>query len=175
MMTREFSRSRKKKGNDTIKINKTAFSKNERVQKKIRHGQVSTEYLFLLGMILIIFIPVIIYSFGKTNQELRDAQLEELMLKLQQSANTMHLLGTSNQETIDVHIPSNVAGIVMNNRKEIVLQITTPLSGGPSTADISIPTYAYMVGQMDAKKGLHRAVVWAFNESHVRITDVINQ
>ena len=139
-----------------------------------KKGQVSTEYLFLLGMLLIIFIPVIIFSFTKVNQEIRDAQLEELVLKLQQSANAIHFLGTGSQEVIDVNIPSTVTGIAASNIREITLQMESVLeSDNQAAANVSIPVSPYVLGKFSAEQGSHRLVVWAFNSTHVNITDVI--
>ncbi len=143
--------------------------------QSIKKAQVSTEYLFLLGILLVIFIPVIIYSFTKVNQELKDTQLEELVLKMQSSVNAVHSLGTGSQEIIDVCIPSSITGITASG-KEITLQIQAVLENdNQASADFSIPVYPYVLGKFSPEKGKHRLKVWAFNSTHVNITDVIYQ
>ncbi|MDO8556027.1 MAG: hypothetical protein Q7R96_02525 [Nanoarchaeota archaeon] len=139
----------------------------------MKRGQASTEYLFLLGMLLFVLIPSVYYSFYRAHQDIRQTQVEELALIMQQSVNTMYRLGGENQEVIEVHIPTIVKGIVADNVKELVFQVETAIDNGTAVASFGVPVLTQVVGKFNVNPGVHRLLVRAMNESLVNITDVV--
>lgn len=139
---------------------------------KLKKAQASTEYIFLLGIILVILIPSVLYSFTKTNQEIKSDQLEELAGRIKRSANAVYTLGEGSQEIITVSVPSNVFSVTFNNRKEFVINMDSPLQAGTAASDIGVSTLPYLIGNMTTEPGAHRLLVYAFNSTHVNITDI---
>src|SRR3989344_870280 len=136
-------------------------------------GQASTEYLFLLGVLLIIMIPAVYFSFSHVNDEVRQTQLEELVGSIQQSVNTIYRLGTDSQEGIRVAFPAVVVNISAANTKEIVVVLATPLTDTTVNGEVVIPVLTQVVGKFSITPGIHRLIVRAMNESLVNVTDVV--
>ena len=139
----------------------------------MKRGQASTEYLFLLGLLLVILIPSVYYAFHHTRQEISQLQMEELSITLQQSINSVYRLGTDSQEVVQVHIPAGVSAIQASSTQEVVIKLDAPLESSTVTADVVVPVLPQVVGTFDVRPGLHRLVVRALNDSLINVTDVI--
>ncbi len=134
-------------------------------------AQASTEYIFLLGVILVILIPSVFYSLSKASQEIKASQLEEIAGRIKQSANLVYTLGPGSQEIIFVNVPSNIQSIALQNKKEFVIKMLSPLQSGVAASDIGISTLPYLIGNIVNTRGNHKLLVSSFNSTHVNITD----
>lgn len=138
-------------------------------------GQASTEYLFLLGMLLVIAIPVWYYAFSHTRDELKETQVSLVIDSLQTTINEVYLLGAFSQEVVDLYIPSAIAGFTLANKKEVVLLLNVSVLQNLQSSEVAIPVLPQVVGKLDASPGVHRVRIWMMNSSLANVTDVIFQ
>ncbi|HLD11966.1 MAG TPA: hypothetical protein VJB87_00045 [Candidatus Nanoarchaeia archaeon] len=141
----------------------------------MRGGQASTEYLFLLGMLLVVAIPVWYYTFSHMRDDLRQGELRVVVDRLQATVDEVYLLGSGSQQVIGFSLPSGVTAVKVNNTKEVVLVMDTAIWGDVSSGELALPVLPYVVGKVDTSSGYHAVRVWAMNSSHVNITDVVYQ
>lgn len=74
-------------------------------------GQVSTELLVIIGFVLMLFIPLLFYTYYKTRElDLEIAGMESRLIssKLAFIANSMGSLGDGNSIKIEVSLPAHV-------------------------------------------------------------------
>ncbi len=95
-------------------------------------GQVSTELLVIVGLVLLIFIPLLVLVYFKaneTNQEMAAYQAELAVFRVAYLANSVGSLGTNTSVTTDVFIPRNVryfGTATAGGGGEITMQVDTP-------------------------------------------------
>ncbi len=108
-------------------------------------GQVSTELLVIVALVLLIFIPLLVLVYFKANeanQQIAAYQAELSVTRVASLANSVGSLGTDTSVTTDVFIPPNV--IEMRVEKvgrgaELSLTMDTPQ--GPTTSAVEIIRY----------------------------------
>ncbi len=82
----------------------------------MRHtkGQVSTELLVIVGIILLVFIPILVtvyFKSNETNQELKVLQAELAVTRLASSINSVGNLGAGSMLAAEVFVPENTQSI----------------------------------------------------------------
>jgi len=83
----------------------------ENCRMKTRKGQVSTELLVIVGLVLLIFIPMLVLVYFKANEaseQIGTYQAELLVFKIAHTANSVGSLGTGSFMYTDLYIPQNV-------------------------------------------------------------------
>lgn len=104
-------------------------------------GQVSTELLVIVALVLLIFIPLLVLVYFKANeasQQIATYQAELAVSRVASLANSVGSLGTNTSVITDVYIPANTVYLrtVQSGRgSEIVLRLTTP-EGEKDTPDV---------------------------------------
>jgi len=99
--------------------------------KNTKKGQVSTELLVVVGLVLLIFIPLLVMVYFKANEVSEDIgayQAELLVFRLAYLANSAGSLGTDTTIYTDMYIPKNLVSLKttsFENGGEIVLKLTT--------------------------------------------------
>lgn len=95
-------------------------------------GQVSTELLVIVALVLLIFIPLLVLVYFKANeanQQIASYQAELSVSRIGSLANSVGSLGTNTSVTTDVFIPPNTVELSSNSvgrGGEIVLKMETP-------------------------------------------------
>ena len=95
-------------------------------------GQVSTELLVIIGVVLVIFIPILVMVYFKANDasaQIGAHQAELAVFRMAYLANSVGALGTDTSITTEVYIPQGVKKININNiggGAEVVFTIDTP-------------------------------------------------
>ncbi len=108
-------------------------------------GQVSTELLIIVALVLLIFIPLITLVYFKANeanQQIGAYQAELSVSRIASLANSVGSLGTDTSVTTDVFIPPNIVELRtenIGNGAELSLTLDTPQ--GPSTPVVHIIRY----------------------------------
>ena len=94
-----------------------------------KRGQVSLEYLMILGMTLAVLIPASYlfydYSQGSNSQVVR-GQIDSVAANVLTQASAMYSLGKGNRITLDLTIPSSVQNITILDNAEIVITYRSP-------------------------------------------------
>ena len=111
----------------------------------IMKGQVSTELLIIVGLVLLIFIPLITLVYLKANEanaQIAAYQAELSVSRIASLANSVGSLGTDTSVTTDVFIPPNVIEMRTENLgggAELSLTMEGPQ--GPTTPIVQIIRY----------------------------------
>ncbi len=112
-------------------------------------GQVSTELLVVVALVLLIFIPLLVMVYMKANeadQQIGAYQAELTITRLASLANSVGSLGTNTSVTTDVYIPPNEVSFVTEKAgigSELVLTLSTPQGNTETTDIIQYPMQSY--------------------------------
>jgi len=95
-------------------------------------GQVSTELLIIIGVVLLIFVPLLVMVYFKANEandQIGTYQTELAVFRLAYLANSIGSLGTNSSITTDVYIPPGITSITTRrvaNGGEMAFTVQTP-------------------------------------------------
>ncbi len=98
----------------------------------MRKGQISTELLVIVAFVLLVFVPLLVMVYFKTNdanQQIASYQAELAVSRLASLANSVGSLGTDTSVETDVFIPPNTVWLKTVNSgqgSEMSLEISTP-------------------------------------------------
>ena len=84
----------------------------------VRTGQVSMEYMIVVGFSILMIIPIVaIYGAEKNNisDRVNERQAATIARKITDSAETVYYFGKPTKTTIKVYMPHNVKNIVIGN------------------------------------------------------------
>lgn len=108
-------------------------------------GQVSTELLVIVALVLLIFIPLLVLVYFKANdanQQIAAYQAELSVSRIASLANSVGSLGTNTSVVTDVYVPPNTIALNVSNighGAEISMTLETPQ--GPTTPVVEIVRY----------------------------------
>ena len=77
-------------------------------------GQLSIELIVIIGLVLVVFIPLLVmvyYKSNEANEEIALHQAELAVFRLAYLANSVGSLGTNTTLYADVYVPKNVGSI----------------------------------------------------------------
>jgi len=120
-------------------------------------GQVSTELLVIVGLVLLIFIPLLVLVYFKAseaNDQIASYQAELAVFRIAYLASSVGSLGTNTSVYTDVYIPKNIVELKTQSTAqggEIIMKVDTaqgpseiveivryPITGSGSLADKSL-------------------------------------
>lgn len=93
-----------------------------------KRGQVATEYLILVGIVLLIMIPAFIFyslSTTESQQISRQTQAEQTTKKLVDTAENVYFLGEGTTTTVKARVPGGVKEIRIE-QEEFIMGLTGP-------------------------------------------------
>ena len=131
----------------------------------MKRSQVGIEYVMLLGVLLIFFIPIIHYSLTKATTNVKEAQLENAVRRLSKAADTVYAMGPGAQEIVAVTLPPAVQATKVHHN-EIVFVVT----GFGGTSDIHAGTKAQLIGNLPTLPGTYHMVVQTLPNNTVNIS-----
>ncbi|MBL7100755.1 MAG: hypothetical protein ISS23_02250 [Nanoarchaeota archaeon] len=132
-----------------------------------KRGQISLEYIMIVGMILLVTIPLFFYAVYEATYKIRLNQADDAVNTLANSADTVYSLGPGSKKYVWVSIPSGVEYSFVN---ESEIQLTLSVFGGSS--DIHASSKAVLVGSIPSGKGTYRIAVEALDSGRVRIGEI---
>jgi uncharacterized protein (UPF0333 family) len=136
---------------------------------KLKKGQISTEYLIVVGFIVFVVLLVLgaalLYS-SQINDSMQSRQVEQFAIKLISSAESVKYAGEPSRSTISAYLPSNVRGIQLIN-KEIVIDFIT--SSGLNR--VSYLSKVALEGEISTLSGIKKIRIVALSDS-VNITSL---
>lgn len=95
-------------------------------------GQVSTELLVVVALVLLVFIPLLVMVYMKANeanQEIASYQADLAVSRIASLANSVGSLGSNTWVTTDIYLPPNTIDLRANQSGrggEITLRLKTP-------------------------------------------------
>lgn len=118
-----------------------------------KNGQVSMEYLLIVGFILLITIPMVfifmLYS-SESQYTLESNQIDQVAKQVADAADSVFYLGEPSQTTIKVYIPTMIEEAILDGR-EVIFKIKKE----NKTSDIVAISAVNMTGFLPTTKGVH--------------------
>ena len=130
-------------------------------------AQVSVEYIFIIGFVTIITIPllVIYYSYSAQSKDIvATTQAMQIARKIVDSAESVYYLGTPSQTTLKLNFPDGILSTNLSNR-ELVFKISTT-SGVTDIVEVSSVNIS---GNLPLTEGIHVVTVKA-EDGYVQLT-----
>jgi uncharacterized protein (UPF0333 family) len=130
---------------------------------KLKKGQISTEYLIVVGFIVFVVILILGAAFLYSSQisdSMKIRQIEQFANKVISSAESVKYAGEPSKSTISVYLPSSVTGIQIIG-KEMVIDFTA--SSGQNR--VSYLSKVQMNGTISSISGIKRIRISALQNS----------
>lgn len=124
-----------------------------------KKGQVSLEYIFVIGLSLVLLLPMVVVFYTQSTRLQEDidlAQAEKIVLELRDAAEEVYYFGAPSQQQIDIYFPEHVRNITIT-ADSINLYYQT--LEAPIYAESDAPLN--MTGTLKSYPGLHRITVTA--------------
>ena len=130
-------------------------------------GQISVEYLLIIGFVAVITVPLIILYYTYTSDssdEIITSQIDQIARKIVDSAESVYFLGSPSQTTVKVYIPNQIKGASLDN-KEVLFNVSTRTG----VSEIVQVSSVDMIGNLPITQGLYTIIIKA-RETDVEIT-----
>lgn len=91
-------------------------------------GQISFEYLVIVGIAILIIVPTLLFflSFSQGNEDTAvHSAVNGIGLSMLDISSEVYSLGIHSWNTLDVNVPESVTGIYLSNQNELVIQYYT--------------------------------------------------
>ncbi len=126
-------------------------------------AQIASEYVMIMGVVLVITIPLFYYAMTESNNNIRLNQAEDAVNTLARAADTVYSIGPGTKKYVWINMPSGVETYSLAN-KEVLIKLQ--IFGGLS--DISAGTRADLTGEIPISKGRHKVLVEMLESGYVR-------
>ena len=147
--------------------------------KKVREkaGQVSTEYLVIIGFILILMVPITVIYFkytGSTSDVVGGAKTSHIANEIVKAANEVYSYGEGSQKKIKLSFPEGITGISFSG-KEIIFKLKNSKGQESEIVEVAdapfrATTIPVTPGQKDIivrSEGVSVSVIIACNDGQV--------
>jgi len=132
-----------------------------------KEAQVSVEYMFLIGFVTVITIPLIIISqsfIQESGEDITSTQIQQVAKKIVDSAESVYYLGEPSQTTLRVNIPNNIILANISNY-EVVFKMKTKAGN----VDLVQSSSVNITGSLPVNKGTYRILLKAKSD-HVEVS-----
>ncbi|MEW6329210.1 MAG: hypothetical protein AB1468_03780 [Candidatus Micrarchaeota archaeon] len=131
-------------------------------------AQAATEYLMLIGILLMLAIPLWLYmnsAMASTGAELRTTYAENSVSEIVRAADMVYVQGAPAKATVYVKFPENVESVTISGKTLLMV-----LSVESGTTDVYETSLANLTGSLSTHAGMHKVSVSAVDSS-VNITE----
>ncbi|MBS3145658.1 hypothetical protein J4414_02550 [Candidatus Woesearchaeota archaeon] len=129
-------------------------------------GQAALEYLFVVGLILLVLIPLFSLSYNRVNVSVTLSDASTAANLIAKTADEVYFLGPGNRNTIDVYFPSSIDSVNISGR-EIIFYLNIFDEG----AEIFQISKANLTGSLSNFKGTHIVVIEYLDSGMLNITE----
>ena len=133
-----------------------------------KEAQISVEYMFLIGFVTVIAIPLIVIYHSFTQQsgeEITSSQINQVAKNIVDTAESVYYLGEPSQTSLKVNIPDNVVLADLSAGYEIVFKVRT----NSGRSDIVQNSAVNITGSLPTAKGIYTITVKAKSD-HVEVS-----
>jgi uncharacterized protein (UPF0333 family) len=131
--------------------------------KLLKKGQVSTEYVLIIGMVMLVSLPIIYFALRESNTYIQLNKANDAVLTLAKSADSVYALGPGSKKMISINMPGDVRGYSLANKS---VNIQMYVFGGLS--DVFATTKADLTGLIPISRGEQRIIVEMLSTGYVR-------
>lgn len=100
----------------------------------MKKSQAASEYIVLIGILLVLLIPIFYYTLKTSNENIRANQANDAVISIAKAADTVYTLGPGNRKYTWVTIPSGAKMAISGNTILIKLSLRGSQSGISQTA-----------------------------------------
>lgn len=129
-----------------------------------RRGQVSLEYVILIGILLVILIPIFYYSLTTSSEKVKLSQAENTVLTLSKAVEEVYSLSPGTKKYVWLSIPGGVQEARITGS-----EITLVVGVAGKSSDYTAFTKAIVVGNIPTEKGVYRIPVELLESGVVQI------
>ena len=130
-----------------------------------KRGQLSFEYLYVIGFLLVVLTPLIYYSFDSSSDEIRRERFAGSLSSLENGVNTVYALGPNNIQKIRIDLPGGIENITISGRE---VNIKVYIEGVFS--DYHFTTPVNVTGSIENKQGYHTIKIEYLPSGEINIT-----
>ena len=123
-----------------------------------KKGQVATEYMLLIGVLLVIVALLSAYSFFVYNETIASKHLNNSMKNLKQGVNNVYYLGNGNSMVVEIIFPNGASDISLSGSAIIVTKETYSV-----VSTDTIVTDAILFGTLPISIGSHDILIENIN------------
>lgn len=134
----------------------------------MKKGQISIEYLMIIGLILLVTIPLFVYAFVEVKRSIQMNHAEDAVNTIANAADTVYSLGPGSKKYVWITTPGGVTQTLVNNT-----EISMKLYIFKGESDVFATTKPIVIGSIPAEKGPHRVAAESLGSGVVRIGEVI--
>ena len=127
-------------------------------------AQASTEYLMMIGVVLLIIIPLLFYGLKESREGIQLNQAEDTVATIANAVDTVYSIGPGAKKLVWVNIPGGVEGASLEN-KDVLFKVRVY----GNTADIFSSTKALLAGSLPIDAGPHRISIEMLDSGYVQI------
>lgn len=135
----------------------------------MRGGQVSIEYLMVMGFALLIVVPLFLIYYEQANRlgdETTGASIQRAAVQVAETADTVYYLGAPSRRTLTVDLPENIQGVALSGRS-----IVFTVSSSHGAYEQVAWSAANLTGSFSSVAGPHVLVIEALDNGWVNITE----
>ncbi|MEK6933125.1 MAG: hypothetical protein AABW56_05030 [Nanoarchaeota archaeon] len=125
-------------------------------------AQIATEYLFVLGIILVILIPILYYATSESTNAINLNDAQDTAQTLAKTADYVYSLGPGTSNKIIVNMPPGIKNVTISG-KEITLKTS-------KYGDVIGVSKANLTGNISSFQGIHEVIVKCLDTGIVSIT-----
>lgn len=130
----------------------------------MKRGQVSIEYLMIIGLLLLVTIPLFVYAFIEVKRNIQMNHADDAVHTIANAADTVYSLGPGSKKYVWITMPGGVTQTLVN---ETEVSMKLYIFGGES--DVFAKTKPTVIGSIPSSEGPHRIAVEALSFGVVRI------
>ena|SRR3989344_7035686 len=136
------------------------------MKKKVIKGQAALEYLFVVGLVLMILIPLSNLAFKRANVSVTLSDASTAINLIAKTADEVFFLGPGNKNTIDIYFPSSISNISITNN-EIIFNLNI----FEENTEVFQISKANLSGNLTNFKGVHIVVIEHLDSGIVKISE----
>lgn len=130
-----------------------------------QRGQLSFEYLYVIGFLLVVLTPLIYYSFDSSSDEIRRERFAGSLASLENGVKTVYALGPNNVQKVRLDLPNGIENITISG-KEVNIRAT--IEG--EISDFHFTTPINVTGSIENKQGTHVVRIEYMPNGEINIT-----
>ncbi len=135
----------------------------------IKKGQVSIEYIIIIGLLIFVLLPVIYFVTQTSNETTRFNDAETSLKLIKETAERLYSLGPGNKETITVKIPEGVKKFEIEiTGNSLLLQLKS--KGGYSDVFTSVNAVLSSTSSLPQESGTYAFTLLVLETGQVKIT-----
>ncbi len=132
------------------------------MKERGKRGQISTEYLIVVGFIVFFVIMILglaLFYSNQINSSMKSRQIEQFARKVISSSESVHYAGEPSKSTISAYLPQGVSGIQILER-EIFVTFMTDTGENKVSYLSKVP----LEGNLSAVSGVKKITIVALSD-----------